>query len=441
MKLLPFIVAMLLCAGSGAACASGFALSEMSAAGVGSANAGGAAAAEDISTIFFNPAGLMRSSGRQFMASGSGIRPSAKFENRGSLSALGTPLAGGNGGDAGTWAFVPALFYAMDAGPGLRFGIGVHAPFGLKTDYEAGWVGRYQALKSELRAVNINPVLAYRPSDSLSLGIGVSAQYIDVELSRAIDFGTICLGALGAARCAPAGLLPQAADGKVTVDGSDWGYGFNLGALYAPGPAARFGIAWRSRIIHRLSGDARFERPARLPAPLAAAPAFANTGSRADVDLPELASLSATLELNPKWTLMSDLSWQHWSRFRELRIRFDNGAPDSVTPQQWRNTFRFAVGVNHHYSDRWKLRSGIAWDQTPVKSAFRTPRIPDNNRLWLALGAQYRPSQQSAWDIGYAHLFMNDTSINKAEPPVGGTLIGNYSSDVNILSVQYNYSF
>ncbi len=421
--------------------AGGFALNEMSAASVGNAHAGGAALAEDAGTIYYNPAGLTRMSGRQFTISASAIHPSAEFENRGSVSAAGTPLTGGNGGDAGRWSGVPALFYAMDLAPGLRFGLGVHSPFGLVTDYDAGWVGRYQALKSELQSIDINPVLAYRINDVFSVGGGISAQYVHVELSRAIDFGSVCIGSLGAAACAPLGFLPQARDGAVNVKGNDWGYGFNLGAMAEPNDRMRFGIAYRSKISHELSGNADFTRPAGLPAPLAASPAFTDTGANASLDLPDLLSVSGYVELDPKWSAMADLSWQHWSRFKELRIRFNDGAPDSVTPEEWRNTYRLALALNYRYNDMWKLRGGVAYDQSPVKSEFRTPRIPDNDRIWLAFGAQFKTSRNGTWDFGYAHLFVKDASINKAEPPVGGTLIGDYSSDVNILSVQYSQTF
>lgn len=421
--------------------AGGFALLEMSAAGVGNAHAGNAAAAEDLGTIYYNPAGLTLLPGRRFMAAGSGIRPSSEFENSGSRSATGAPLTGGNGGDAGSWGFVPALFYSTDIRPGLQFGFGMHAPFGLKTEYDDGWAGRYQALKSELKSVNLNPVLAYRVNDQWSVGGGVSANYVNVELSRAIDFGTACVGTLGVAACAPGGFLPQQRDGSVTVKGTDWAFGFNLGALYQPTANTRFGVTYRSRIRHEVSGDARFAKPAGLPARLAASPVFSNTDASADLDLPESVSVSGFMQIDPKWAVMGDVSWLRWSRFDELRIRFANGAPESVTPENWRNTIRVAVGASYQYNDAWKLRGGLAWDQSPVRSEFLTPRIPDADRTWLAFGAQYKLSRQSALDVGYAHLFVKDASINKAEPPLGGTLIGNYENDVNIVSVQYSYQF
>jgi long-chain fatty acid transport protein len=433
---LPLLGAAMTIFFSAGACASGFALNEMSAAGVANAHAGGAAAAEDIGTLYYNPAGLTRLPGRRFMAVGSAIRPSAKFTNQGSLF-----VSGSNGGDAGDWALVPALYYAMELQPGLHAGVGVQSPFGLRTEYDSNWVGRYQALKSELKSININPALAWRINDNFSIGAGVSAQYIDVTLSRALDFGSICAGSLGAGPCASAGLRPQGSDGIATVDGNDWGYGYNLGLLFAPDANSRFGISYRSKISHELSGNARYAKPAALPARIAAAPAFSDTSASAGIDLPESVNLSGYVDLDSRWSVMADVNWMRWSRFKELRIRFDNGAPDSVTPEEWRNTFRFAVALNYRYNDAWKLRAGVAYDQSPVKTEFRTPRIPDADRTWLAFGAQYRISPRQAWDFGYAHLFVKDSTISKAEPPVGGTLIGTYNNDVNILSVQYSHAF
>lgn len=425
---------------SGNVHASGFALNEMSAASLGNALAGAGAAADDISAIYYNPAGLTRMSGRQFLVVGSAIRPSAKFTNAGSTSVLGTPLTGGNGGDAGGWALVPAMFYAMDLAPDLRFGIGVQSPFGLKTEYDAGWAGRYQALTSEMKTVNINPSLAWRVNDAVSLGAGLSFQYVDVKLSQAIDFGTACVANLGGGVCAPLGFLPQARDGTATVKGDDWGYGFNLGALFSPTQNSRIGIAYRSRIRHTLKGSASYAKPAGLPGPLAASRTFTDTGASADLTLPETLSLSGYVDLDPKWALLGDVSWVRWSRFKELRVRFDNGAADSVTPEEWGNAVRVAVAMNYRYSDVWKLRGGIAYDPTPVKTAYRTPRVPDADRTWLSFGAQYKASANGTWDFGYAHLFMKDAPINKTEPG-RGTLTGNYESNVHILSVQYSHTF
>ncbi len=344
------------------------------------------------------------------------------------------------GGDAGGWALVPALYFAMDLAPRLRFGIGLQSPFGLKTEYDDNWLGRYQALNSELTTVNINPSISWQAADTLALGAGISIQYADVTLSRAIDFGSICLGTLGLIPCAGNGVLPLASDGKATVKGDDWGYGFNLGALFMPTASTRIGIAYRSRIKHTLTGDARFDKPGNLPAPLAAAPSFTNGGASADLTLPETLSLSAYADLGPRWALMGDVSLMRWSRFEELRIRFANGAPDNVTPQQWRDTVRVSLAAHYRYNHAWKLRAGIAHDPTPVRDEFRTARIPDADRTWLALGVQFKPTPQDSFDIGYAHIFIKDAPINKSEV-AGGTQVGTYENKVDILSLQYSRSF
>lgn len=420
--------------GAGAA---GFALIEQSASGLGNAFAGGAASAEDASTIFYNPAGLTLVQGRQLVVGLHAIRPSAKFNNQGSTT-VGGPLTGGNGGDAGDWGFVPNLYYAMDISPGFKFGLGINAPFGLKTQYNAGWVGRYQAQKSEVKTVNINPALAYKVNDTVSLGAGISAQYIRAELTKAIDFSTVCLGTLGPGPCTALGLnVPQTRDGAVKLTASDWSYGFNLGALFQVNPATRIGLAYRSKVRQKLSGDAGYSN---VPAAFAASPTFTNTGAKANITLPDSLSLSALHQVDSKWAIMGDVTWTRWSEFNELRIRFDNGAADNVTPENWRDTYRVSLGTTYQYNDAWKIRGGIAYDRTPVTDAFRTARIPDNDRTWLAVGASYKVSKAGSADFGYAHLFVKDASINKTEP-AAGNLLGNYSNDVNILSVQYTHNF
>jgi long-chain fatty acid transport protein len=157
----------------------GFALIEQNASGLGNAYAGQAAVAEDASTIFFNPAGLTYVEGRQVVAAGHLIMPSAEFSDAGSTLAIR-----GDGGDAGVTAFVPNFYYAMDVTPDLKFGLGVNAPFGLTTEYDDTWAGQVQAIKSDLKTVNVNPALGWRVNDRLSLGFGLNWQYIEAELTQ-----------------------------------------------------------------------------------------------------------------------------------------------------------------------------------------------------------------------------------------------------------------
>ena len=430
---------------AGTALAGGFSLFvESGAAAVGNAQAGSAALAEDASTVFFNPAGLTRLEGRQLSMVASAVGPSANFSNSGSTSAISSlPLTGGDGGDAGSWAFVPAGFYAMDVAPRLKFGLGLNAPFGLKTEYDNDWVGRYHAIKSELKTISMTPALALKVNDRLSLGVGFIAEWAKAELTKAIDFGAACFGSgFGPAACTAAGILPQTKDGRAKVEGEDWGFGYSLGALFQVVPSTRVGVAYHSKITHVISGTATFRKPS-LPglfAALTSTPATSNNAAKASLTLPETLSISSVTQITPKWSLLGDVTWTNWSRFDELRVHFSNGAPDSVTKENWHDTVRVALAVNYQATDVWKLRAGWAYDPTPVKDTFRTPRIPDEDRVWLSFGTNVKISATSSLDFAYAHLFIKDASINDTASGAG-TLRGSYDNHVDVVTAQLNYRF
>jgi long-chain fatty acid transport protein len=414
-------IAVALAALSGTAAASGFALIEQSASGLGNAYAGGAASAEDASTVFFNPAGMSRIPGKQIAVALHAIDLSAKFTDTGSTSATGRPL-GTSGVNAGNLAFVPNGYFTMEMNPQTRFGLGVNAPFGLKTDYPAGWMGRFQAMKSSIETVNVNPSLSYQMSDTVSVGMGLNYQKINAELTSARSFG-------------------GAGEGSTTLTGSDDAWGYNFGMLISTPAGGRIGLAYRSSINYVLSGTVVVLSPAGAVA--------LNTPITAALKTPDTISLSYFQALDDKWDVMADISRTGWSSFNELRIiQVSNGSTLQLTPENWSNTWRYSVGATHHYNEKWLARVGIAYDQAGVSDADRTARIPDNNRTWLALGGQYKPDSQSAIDFGYAHLFVKDSTISNNTGAAGtpstatvGNLVGNYNNSVDILSVQYTRNF
>ncbi|MFN2309710.1 MAG: OmpP1/FadL family transporter [Gammaproteobacteria bacterium] len=414
--------------------AAGFSLIEQSVSGLGNAYAGAGARAEDASTVFYNPAGLMYLSGGQLVVAGHLIRPSIRFSGSAS-DPLGGPIAGGDGGDAGDLALVPNLYYSRELANGFRFGLGINAPFGLKTEYAADWVGRYQAIESEVKTVNINPAIAYNAGPNLSVGVGLNVQYIEATLTQAVDQRLACLNAGGGGACA--GL---SGDLTAAVEGDDWGLGYNFGLMYDLGPGTRLGLAYRSKVKQTLEGDAGFS--GAHPFFTSTVGVFVPTAVRAEITLPESVSLNLYHELNGRWALLADASWTRWSRFQALAVDFANPLqPDSTTPEDWTNSLRYALGVNYRHNGSWLLRAGIAYDKEPIRDAQRrTPRIPGNDRTWLAVGANYRLSPKLSLDIGYAHLFVDDTRIEHTDAS-GYTLSGTYDSDVDILSTQMNWTF
>lgn len=429
--------------------AAGFALKEQSASGLGGAFAGQAAGSDDISAMFTNPAVTTRQAGSRVSAVASYIMPRVEFRSGSGSSIVGAPISGGDGGgDVADDLLLPA-FYALwdlDATFGirhkLRMGLGLNVPFGLETDYNDGWVGRYHALHSKLSTLNINPTLAFEPVRGVSLGAGLQIQYADATLTNAIDFGTI--GAVAGVPFA----VPTTQDGRARVDGNDWSYGYTLGALVEPWTGTRLGVGYRSRIEHRLSGRGTFRLDdAGVGAALAGATgAFANTGAEAKVTTPEMVNIGFHQDLGERWSVAGEAQWTRWSRFRQLVVKFDNPAqPDSYTREDWNDSWFFAAGVTYRPTDSWTLRAGYAYDQSPVPDSTRTPRIPDNDRHWLSLGASYQAAPNLLLAAGYTHIFVRNGSVDLSASGQGDTFRGNLSgrteAAIDIVSLQGEWRF
>lgn len=397
------------------ASAAGFGLVEQSGSGMGNAFAGGAAIAEDASTVYSNPAGMVYIQGSQLVGAVHLINPNISFNNEGSVSGQFRPL-GNEGGNAGDLAFIPNFYYKTDLTDSVKFGIGVNTPFGLSTEYDKDWLGRFQAIKTELKTININPAIALKVNEQLSIGVGLSAMYAKAELTSAVNLG--------------------ASERSSTVKGDDWGFGYNIGGIYQVTPDTRIGLAYRSKVEQHLDGDVRFSI-ATGPTP--------NGDVEANITLPEAFSLSAFSRLNNTWDLMGDVTWTRWSQFQELAIYRSNGALLSKTNESWENSLRYSIGANYNYSEALKLRAGIAYDQEAIKDGFRTARIPGNNRKWLSVGAGWKATAATKFDIGYAHLFISDTGIDDNQAtatPLGkGRVRGEYEGSVDILSLQVSYNF
>lgn len=400
--------------------AAGFALIEQSGSGMGNAYAGAAAVAEDASTIFFNPAGMTYIEGTQVVGALHLIRPRGEFNNQGSIAGLGRPL-GDEGGDIGDLAFVPNFYYKRDISEAVKFGLGVGAPFGLKTEYDKDWLGRFQGIKSDLKTVNINPALAFKVNDQLSLGFGINAMWIQADLTSAVN------------------LVPVGGtESTLKVKGDGWGFGYNLGAIYQVTSDTRIGLAFRSKVDQNLKGES--------DSPFTGLDAIANRRLNGDISaettLPETLSLSSFTHLNDQWDLLGDVTWTRWSRFRELRILRDNGTTLTVTPENWNNTMRYSIALNYKYSDTLKLRAGLAYDEEAIDDEFRTVRIPGNDRKWLSFGAGWQAAPNTKLEIGYSHLFISDPDINDDQRTLArGRVTGDYDASVDMVSLQVTHNF
>lgn len=434
LRVLPAAVAM---AVSGGVWASGFAVSTQNASGLGHSYAGAAATAEDASTIFYNPAGLAYIEGKQVVLGANVVQVSAKFENRSSVGATGVPFGGG-GGDAGGTKLIPYGYFSMPLSDRLVFGLGVGAPFGNATEWDNDWVGRFQGTKSELKTFNLNPTLAYKVNDKLSLGFGVNYQKGEAEFQQKVNGVAVNVAFNG-----------SEATAVFKVDDDQWGW--NVGAMYQPSEATRMGVSYRSKIKYRMTGTARYTSSnAALSAALAGA--GSNSDIFVDLYMPDSFSLAVAQKISPRWEVLGDLTWTGWSVLQSLKaVRTSgtaNGAVAVDIPYQWKDAWRLGLGANYAYSQTTTLKFGFAYDQSPANDVYRTVTLPDSDRYWVSFGVKKKMSKQSSIDVGYAHEFIKDGSVNSnrggnnvSSTTAFGLVNGDMKKHINIIGVQYTYNF
>jgi long-chain fatty acid transport protein len=398
--------------------AAGFALIEQNASGLGNAYAGSAAVAENASTIFYNPAGMTQLQEHELSAGISLVKPSFKFQDQG--SSVGTLAGTGNGGDGGTLGVLPNAYLSYALNKDLYLGLGVGAPFGLMTEYDAPWLGAAQSVSFDIKTYNVNPSLAYRVNEKVSLGVGLNWQRIEAEYVR---------------RVAVTSALAAATPLTLTLDDNSWGW--NVGALFTLSPATKIGVSYRSTVEYDLTGKID------IAAPLAAN----GSDAKADLELPDTFILSATHQLSDRWQLLGDLSWTGWSTIPKIDVIRTSGLGSGTVAQtldsDFRDAWRIALGSTYKYSENTRLKFGIAYDQTPVKgAATRLVSLPDNNRLWLSLGSQWQPSKDSTLDVGAAYLYIKDAPIDNNQTLLGrGRVTGEFEDSAWLLGAQYSMAF
>ena len=249
------------------------------------------------------------------------------------------------------------------------------------------------------------------------------------------------------------GLTPGL-ESNARVEGDDSAWGWNIGFLWDATPQTRVGAHYRSSIKYDVAANVNFDNPALPTLPPALAPVvgqlatgvnavLANGGVTADIELPDIANVSVFHRLNDRWDLMADAQFTRWSTFKELKFVRTTGALLSNTPENFDDAWRLSVGATYHWNDMWSFRGGLAWDQTPVNTPDRTPRLPDEDRVWIAVGAQYKFNRNLAVDAGFVYIPMKSPDINQnaGSTAANGLIKGTYDANVTIFSAQLTYSF
>jgi len=413
MKLLP---ALILSALAGNAAASAFQLLEQNASGLGNAYAGSAAVAENASTIFYNPAGMTQLKDHEFSTGGVLVAASFKFNDTGSQ--VGFLTNTGSGGNGGVLGVIPNAYMSWALNKDLYVGLGFGAPFGLKTKYDNPWVGAAQATSFDVKTYNINPSVAYRVNDSVSVGAGLNWQRLTAEYKRQV-----------------AVVSPLTAVSPLVLDLQDEAWGWNVGALFTVTPSTKIGVSYRSQIKYKLSGDINIVGPE---------PAINNNSSdaAARLKLPDTLIVSGTHQLSDKVQLLGDLSWTGWSTIPKLDVLRTSGPSSGQIAQtldtEFHDSIRVAVGANYQYRGDVKLKFGVAHDQTPVRSAAtRLVSLPDKNRIWLSTGAQWAVNKDSVLDFGVTYLLLKKSRIDNDQSLQGrGRVTGNFDANAWLFGLQ-----
>jgi long-chain fatty acid transport protein len=421
--------------------ASGFQLKENSVKALGRSFAGSGVATGDASVVVNNPATMTTFEGTTIQSDITVIDLNATFDGSG-YAATGTPLArpltGSNGGNNGDVTPIPAMSIIHKFGNGLTVGAMVSAPFGLKTEYDRGWVGRYQALTSDLKTVDLTFSAAYEiVPDRLSFGAGIVYERAEAELSKAVDFGSAL------AFSSVPGFAPQSADGEAVITGDDSNIGWILGVNFRPTDKLAIGLSHRSEIDHELQGKADWTVPgsARTVFNSIGRSALFNDGKAvAKLTTPSVTSVSVAYQFNDQLSLMGDYSETDWSSLREIRIDFANPDPDSVEDFSWDTTRFWSIGAEYKLSEAFTLRGGYAYDETPTTFATRTPRLPDEDRRWYSIGLTWNMSENVEINAAYARVQPDKPKIGISDSN-RHSLFGDYSSDVNLIGVSGRYSF
>ena len=430
----------------GQAAASGFQLREQSVKNLGKSNAG-SMVGKDAAVVSLNPAAMVNLDKNTVQADLTVIDLNAKFTGGGVI--LGSPLkplSGGNGGDPGDPTLVPnmsAVFPMHGALEGLTLGASLGAPFGLATEYDKGWVGRYRALKSDVKTMDLTLSAALKLSDGISIGAGFIWERAQATLTKAIDFGTAICASSNPANCFnPAyPFQPQSLDGAFQVKGADNAVGFVVGAQIAPNDKLAIGLSYRSEIKHELKGDLDFSG---VPALLGSGPRFVDGPGGARLVTPSVATVSVKYALADNIRVLADYQRTGWSSLQDVTIRRSNGTLVGSEPFEWSNTNFYSLGAEYDLSPALTLRGGIGKDKTPTNDKRRTPRLPDNDRTLYSVGASWNVSDALSFDAAYQRIEIKSPTINLPVDAAAGntsTLSGKYTGHADLVGVSMQYRF
>ncbi|WP_242195659.1 MULTISPECIES: outer membrane protein transport protein [unclassified Pseudomonas] len=405
--------------------ASGFALNEQDVAGMGTGFAGRSSSADNASTVYGNPAGMARLEGQQITGGVAAIDASTDIKNASGRS------FGSNKGDMVPFTAVPFGFYTNKLNDQWAVGVGVYAPFGLVTDYERGFQGRSFGSYSKVSVITLQPTVSYAFNDRVSIGFGPTINRISGKLESELALST----------------NPAVPNTNVTIKGDDTAVGFNVGVLVQATDTTRVGLTYHSKVSYKLEGHTEVSAPTPT-APLLASGRY---DASLSIDTPESYDLSVTQDLSDAWKLYAGSTWTRWSRLKDITV--DNEgvtragglvAPQIVgtitEPQNWHDTWAYALGTSYQVTKQVVLRTGLTFDQSPTNNTDRSPRIPTGDRTIFSVGLGYEVMPNMIVDVAYSYLKEEPVKVNKTNA-LGSSYSAKYENSANGFGLGVTYKF
>ena len=416
------------------ALASGFQVWEQDGASIGNYHAGYAAEAADASTAFYNPAGITRFKNQQIVFAGVGVAANIKYQGTLAINTVNGGLPMQDTSQGGTFGFIPALHYVAPLTDNTGFGFSVDVPFAAKVYYGRATTMRYVSTLTSLTVIDVSPTYAFKVTDKASFGLGPDFQPMKGQFNS--------MGTVG-------GTGELDSDGINSAD--DTAYGYHLGGLYEFSPDKRVGISFHSQVAHHLTGTTTFTGPLATDDGLEG-PMNPSGRAKLNITLPSYTAFSFYNRLNPQFAIMTSVIYTKWNVIKYLILQNIASVSSDlertndiavVLPQYFRNTWNFSVGGNYYATDKLMLRSGVGYDQTPVRNAYRTASLPDNDRYIIAFGGHYQTSEAVGFDLGWMHAFMMKAHVNPPPQTTGietATTDGTVKAGADVFSAQVTWS-
>lgn len=405
----------------------GFALYEGSARGnaLGGATVG---RADDPSALFFNPAGITQLPGTQVMAGATFIMPKTDVTTHATSGAPGITTTS----ESNVW-IPPHLYLTYQATDKVWLGLGMFSPFGLGTEFNAAWPGRYNNYNAVIQTFTVNPNIAFKLNDKVSMAVGFDFMYFKLKLNQKITLNSALSSAVG--------------DVDQSLKGDSLGLGMNFALHYKACDWLKLGASYRSQVTQSVGGDATYTKPnATQPYPynVLYSRYFANGKVGGDVTLPDEVFFGAAFYPMQKLSFEVGGVWTHWSTYNALIIEYDNlnsvGSSSKTRIKNWDDTWRLFFGVEYNVTDWLDLRAGFVWDQEPVNSNYVDYLVPANDRYLISFGPGFKWRNWSL-DLSYTYLIITDRDYVAARPDEG-VLTSSFSNGyAHMIGCSIGYKF